>query len=160
MMASRVQPCLVYSRGNPMKKLLLLLMALVVLHGALAQAGEAPNLDQVLMPTIVRPAASTAGKGGTRALAIEPTYFYTYLLSTSTGNVVQVGMQPLGYLTRTDAFIELTGYLGCSVAGTFIPFAGYYADRYNCPLYNGIIAVAWAPELVYAPWIWYYFLTP
>lgn len=57
-----------------MKKLLLLLMALVVLHGALAQAGEAPNLDQVLMPTIVRPAASTAGKGGTRALAIKPTW--------------------------------------------------------------------------------------
>ena len=57
-----------------MKKLLLLLMALAVLHGALAQAGEAPNLDQVLMPTIERPAASTAGKGGTRALAIKPTW--------------------------------------------------------------------------------------
>ena len=94
-----------------MKKLLLLLMALVVAHGALAQAGEAPNLDQVPMPAIEHPTASTAGKGATRALAIEPTYFYTYLLSTSTGNVVQVGTQPLGYLTRTDAFIELTGYL-------------------------------------------------
>lgn len=49
-----------------MKKLLLLLMALVVAHGALAQAGEAPNLDQVPMPAIERPAASTAGKGATR----------------------------------------------------------------------------------------------
>ncbi|MES2610140.1 MAG: hypothetical protein V4679_07860 [Pseudomonadota bacterium] len=142
-----------------MKKLLSLLVALVVSQGAMAQANEAPDLGQVPMPPIERP-ASTASKGATRALAIEPTYFYTYLLSTSTGTVVPVSTQPIGYLTRNDAFIELTGSLGCTVAGTFIPFAGYYADRYNCPFYNGIIAVAWAPELLYSPWIWYYFLMP
>lgn len=104
--------------------------------------------------------ASTARKGAASAYTVEPTYFYTYLLSTSTGNVVPVTYQAIGYLTRMDARIELTGLLGCSEAGTFVPFAGYYADRYNCPLYNGIIAVAWTPSATYTPWIWYYFLTP
>lgn len=100
-----------------MKKLLLLLMALVVSHGALAQAGE--------------------------------------------GSGAQVGSQPAAGIPDANGCLHRAdGLPGCSAAGTFIPFAGCYADRYNCPLYNGIIAVAWAPELVYAPWIWYYFLAP
>ena len=148
------------SRGNTMKKLLLLLWTVVVLQGALAQAGEAPNLDAVQLPPIARPAAPPSAKGTSQALVIEPTYFYTYMLSTSTGSTYQVGTQSIGYLTRNDAFIQLTGYLGCTTAGTFIPFDGYFADRYDCPWYNGIIVVAWAPSLVYAPWIWYYYLIP
>ncbi|EJE52091.1 hypothetical protein PMI14_03202 [Acidovorax sp. CF316] len=144
-----------------MKKLLLLLLALVVSHGALAQASEAPNLDAVQLPPMARPVASPAAKGATsQALVIEPTYFYTYLLSTSTGTTYPTATQSIGYLTRNDAFLQLTGYLGCTVAGTFIPFDGYFADRYNCPFYNGIIVVAWAPNLVYTPWIWYYYLIP
>lgn len=98
-----------------MQKLLLLLMALVVSHGALAQAGE--------------------------------------------GSGAQVGSQPPGYLTRTDAFIELTGYRGVR---QLAPSSRSRATTRTgtTALYNGIIAVAWAPELVYAPWIWYYLLTP
>ena len=142
-----------------MKRLLLLWMALLVSHGAMSQAREPLNLEQVQLPPIERP-ASTAIKGAASAYSVEPTYFYTYLLSTSTGNVVPVTYQAIGYLTRADAWRELTGALGCSEAGTFVPFTGYYADRYNCPLYNGVIAVAWAPGATYTPWIWYYFLTP
>lgn len=160
-LAWRVQPWVSNSRGNTMKKLLLLLLALVVSHGALAQASEAPNLDALQLPPLERPVASPAPKGATgQALVIEPTYFYTYMLSTSTGTTYPVATQSLGYLTRNDAFNELTGYLGCTTAGTFVPFDGYFADRYNCPFYNGVIVVAWAPGLVYAPWIWYYYLIP
>lgn len=142
-----------------MKRWLLLWMALLVSHGAMSQAREPLNLDQVQLPPIERP-ASTARKGAASAYTVEPTYFYTYLLSTSTGNAALVNYQAIGYLTRMDARIELTGLLGCSEAGTFVPFAGYYADRYNCPLYNGVVAVAWTPDAFYTPWIWYYFLTP
>ena len=63
-----------------MKKMILVLMALVVSHGALAQTREAPGLNQIPMLSNQRPAASTTGKGATRALAIEPTYLDTCLL--------------------------------------------------------------------------------
>ncbi len=107
-----------------MKRLLLLWMALLVSHDAMSQVREPLNLEQVQLPPIERP-ASTARKGAASAYTVEPTYFYTYLLSTSTGNVGPVTYQAIGYLTRMDARIELTGLLGCSEAGTFVPFAGY-----------------------------------
>ena len=76
-----------------MKKLLLLLLALVVSHGALAQASEAPTLDAVQLPLLERPAASPAPKGATgQDLVIEPTYFYTYLLSR-TPRILDSGIQ-------------------------------------------------------------------
>lgn len=141
-----------------MKRFLYILLAALVSHSALSQAAEPVDPASVPLPKIEKP-APPAGKAQTRALN-EPTYFHTYLHSTSLNASTFIGTQSIGYLTRAEARVMLTVGLWCSEAGTSLAFPGTYVDRYNCPFYNGVVAVGWQPGVLYSPFVWYYFLMP